>query len=51
MNSALSGSESGLLTYYNFDDVGTSITNVTGSSHNGTLNGDTSWVISTVPMN
>jgi len=46
MNSALNGDESGLTAYYNFDEVGTTVTDVTGSGYNSTLNGDTSWTIS-----
>ncbi|MDM8564109.1 PA14 domain-containing protein [Candidatus Halobeggiatoa sp. HSG11] len=50
MNRTLNGNESGLAAYYNFDDVGTSVTDVTGSGHNGTLNGDTDWVVSGADM-
>lgn len=50
MNTALTGSESGLLAYYNFDETGTSLTDITGSGYDGTLHGDPVWVISEVPM-
>ncbi|MDM8564110.1 PA14 domain-containing protein [Candidatus Halobeggiatoa sp. HSG11] len=46
MNRTLDGDESGLAAYYNFDAVGTTVTDVTGSGNDGTLNGDTDWVVS-----
>ena len=45
MNRTLDGDESGLAAYYTFDEIGSTVTDVTGS-HNGILNGDTSWVVS-----
>lgn len=54
MNRALSGSESGLVAYWPFDDAGgTTVSNkaaLTGSACNGVLSNAPAWVISRVPF-
>ncbi len=49
MSKTLKGNEAGLAAYYNFDQSGTELTDITGKGHNGTLKNGPIWVPSPVP--
>jgi hypothetical protein len=54
-NTTLTGNESGLIAYYNFEDGGgsTILTDVTGNGHDGVLKNmeaNTDWIPSTAPL-
>jgi hypothetical protein len=51
MHRELNGSETGLVAYYNFNHVsGTTLYDVTGKGHDGTLVNGPVWLTSTIPM-
>ena len=51
MHRELNGSETGLVAYYNFNHIsGTTLYDVTGKGHDGTLVNGPAWVASTLPM-
>lgn len=51
MNFNMTGNETGLLAYWNFNEgSGTTLNDLTGNGHNGTFSGAT-WVESTIPLN
>jgi hypothetical protein len=49
MSKTLDGSETGLVAYYNFNQSGTALSDVTGHGHDGTLKNGPIWVASPVP--
>ena len=49
MSKPLEGDEASLVAYYDFDQSGALLSDITGNGHDGVLNNDPAWVPSTMP--